>query len=127
MANTKYIGGGFPAIRECNDDTNNITKETITKKEFSTKKLIPIAKILSRPTNIKKVNNMSEDLNIIDNNFFPIDRFFHDSYNGNINETIILPKKPSKKSSKKSSKKLSKQSMKQSKKQFKKNKNIKNN
>ena len=28
MANTKYIGGGFPAIRECNDDTNNITKET---------------------------------------------------------------------------------------------------
>jgi hypothetical protein len=33
---------------------------------------------------------MSEDLNIIDNNFFPIDRFLHDSYNGNINDISII-------------------------------------
>lgn len=37
MINTKYIGGGFPAIRECNDKTNNIIRETIEKRVFNKK------------------------------------------------------------------------------------------
>jgi hypothetical protein len=40
MSNKKFIGGGFPGIKECINEKNVLTKEIIEKREFSTRKLM---------------------------------------------------------------------------------------
>jgi hypothetical protein len=49
---TKFIGGGFPGIKECINETNIITKESKIKKEFSLDNIVSINKLISR----KKTN-----------------------------------------------------------------------
>ena len=48
MSNKKFIGGGFPGIKECINEKNVLTKEIMEKREFSTRKLIPISQILAK-------------------------------------------------------------------------------
>jgi len=61
MSKKNFIGGGFPGIRECIDEKNIITKESIEKREFSVRKIISINNILkNKPTN----RDNSEYLNI---------------------------------------------------------------
>ena len=45
---SKFIGGGFPGIKECIDEKNIITKESREKREFSVRKIIPINQILAK-------------------------------------------------------------------------------
>ncbi len=65
MSNKKFIGGGFPGIRECIDEINNITKESREKREFSVRKIIPINLILAKhkPQTVNNFN-LSEEFNI---------------------------------------------------------------
>jgi hypothetical protein len=97
MSNKKFIGGGFPGIKECIDEKNVLTKESREKREFSVRKLIPINQILSKQTknlnqfdelfmyNQQNYEQMSEDLSIIENiKYNPIQNFLHNSYAGDI-------------------------------------------
>lgn len=47
---SKYLGGGFPGIKLCIDEKNLINPESIKKKEFSVRKIIPINQILTKKT-----------------------------------------------------------------------------
>jgi hypothetical protein len=142
MTNKKFIGGGFPGIKECINEKNILTKESREKREFSVRKLIPINQILTKQnknnniydeliTNIKyNDHSTSEELNIIDNiKYNSIDNFLHNSQfenikvnktfdinliNGPINRTLSSVKRSTKRSSKRSSKRSKKQSKKQS-------------
>ena len=62
----KFIGGGFPGIRECIDEKNILTKENIEKREFEVRKILSINQILKPKTNI--TNNSSEKLVIVKSN-----------------------------------------------------------
>jgi hypothetical protein len=62
----KFIGGGFPGIRECIDEKNILTKENIEKREFEVRKILSINQILKPKTNI--TNNSSEELVIVKSN-----------------------------------------------------------
>jgi len=97
MSNKKFIGGGFPGIKECIDEKNVLTKESREKREFSVRKLIPINQILSKQTknlnqfdelfmyNQKNYEQLSEDLSIIENiKYNPIENFLHNSYTNDI-------------------------------------------
>lgn len=72
------IGGGFPGIKECVNQKNELTKESITKREFSVgKKAISISNILKtkgmniyikpEKLNIKQSLNYNSIENIIHN------------------------------------------------------------
>jgi hypothetical protein len=101
MSNIKFIGGGFPGIKPCIEETNNITKESREKREFSVRKIIPISQILA---NTKKsidvqskqnFNNLTEDFNIIQNNnhtfdFEPVENFLHSQFNGSVNNGLDI-------------------------------------
>ena len=100
MNNKKFIGGGFPGIRECIDELTNITKESREKRGFSVRKIIPISQILAKSkkpieTQSKQnFNNLTEDFNIVDNissiKFEPVENFLHSQFNGSPNETIDI-------------------------------------
>jgi hypothetical protein len=65
MSNKKFIGGGFPGIRECIDEQNNMTKESREKREFSVRKIIPITQILNKCKNQPTTKfNLSEEFNV---------------------------------------------------------------
>ena len=80
------IGGGFPGIKECVNQKNELTKESITKREFSVgKKAISISNILKtkgmniyikpEKLNIKQSLNGSEEVYILNNENGQIVRF----------------------------------------------------
>jgi len=79
MSKKNFIGGGFPNIRECIDEKNVITKESIEKREFSVKKIMSISNILKtkRPTSTNQTNN-SEYLNIKESiQYDSVENFLH--------------------------------------------------
>jgi len=126
MNSKKFIGGGFPGIKECIDEKNIITKESREKREFSVRKLIPINQILSKnnkqfdqfdqfdklfnTNNQFNYENISEEFNIIDNvKYNSINSFLHeldDSHTINVNKNfdINLINAPIKRQSKANSK-----------------------
>ena len=76
-----FIGGGFPGIKECINEKNEITKDSIIKREFSIgKKVISISNILKtkgmnvyiKPDklNIKQTLNYDSIENILHNPSF---------------------------------------------------------
>ena len=89
MSNKKFIGGGFPGIRECIDEQNNITKESREKREFSVRKIIPINLILAKK-NINKTNNfnLSEELNIQNDIKYNNSVDLYSEQNTNINKSF---------------------------------------
>jgi hypothetical protein len=117
MTNKKFIGGGFPGIRECIDEKNDMTKESIQKREFSVRNLIPINMILTKSKSQINTNfKLSEEFNVKDNiKYNTISEEFNKNYtnnkfssndllmiNGPINKSIenikkVLKKKVSKK------------------------------
>jgi len=105
MLSSKFIGGGFPAIKECNNKTT-INKENLKKREFSIKKILPLNKILAK----KKFNNSnyitSDSINYIDSIEYDNSRFQNTQ---NIDISLInKPFKPYERIKRKTSKKLSK-------------------
>ena len=109
MNNKKFIGGGFPGIKECIDEKNILTKESREKREFSVRKIIPINLILSKNKNItNNAREESEQLNLKESiKYNEIDSFLHNSYTGQVVESnfdIDMINGPLINSSKKSSK-----------------------
>ena len=107
MSNKNFIGGGFPGIKECINETNNITKESVEKREFSIKKIVSISNILKKTPNTNQTNN-SEYLNIKDAiQYDSIENFLHNPYieETNIDIDINMINRPIKKKSRKKSKK----------------------
>ena len=103
MSKKNFIGGGFPGIRECIDEKNTITKESIEKREFSVRKIISINNILKNKP-INKTN--SEYLNIKEPiEYDSIENFLHNPQTNTkfdidisqINQEIIKKKKKKKK------------------------------
>ena len=99
MSNKKFIGYGFPGIKECINEKNILTKQSTEKREFSVRKLIPISQILLKQTkNIQsdtlKTYNMSEseELNVVNNiQYNPIENFLHNSFgNVNVNKSVNI-------------------------------------
>lgn len=104
MSKKKFIGGGFPGIRECIDEKDNITQESIEKREFSVKKIISINNILKNK-NINQTNSL-EYLNIKDAiQYDSIENFLHNPHIEESNIDINMINRPIKKRSKKKSKK----------------------
>jgi hypothetical protein len=93
MTKKKFIGGGFPAIRECIDENETITKESREKREFSVRKIIPINHILSRSKSNYKIissESESENLNKIDSiQYSNINSILHDITNMEVNNLDI--------------------------------------
>jgi len=112
MTKKTFIGGGFPGIRECNDENENekITKESREKREFSVRKIIPINHILSRSKSNYKIissESESENLNIISSiQYNNIDTILHDITDMKVNNNLDINKinGPLKKHSRKKSK-----------------------
>lgn len=93
--NKKYIGGGFPGIKECISEENIITKESKEKREFSVRKIVSIDQILKQkrpvPTSINynnldsksksnAYNNLSESFDVQDDVIYnSISNFMHDT------------------------------------------------
>jgi hypothetical protein len=127
MSSSKFIGGGFPAIKECNNKIQ-INKENLKKREFSIKKILPLNQILIK----KKLNNSnytnSDSTNYIDSIKYDTHKFQNTQ---NIDISLInKPFKPYERmkrkiSKKKSKRKISKQSKKKSKQSKKKSKQSK--
>jgi len=99
----KFIGGGFPGIKDCINEKNILTKESKEKREFSVRKLIPINKILAtRHKNLydeilnqhqnkhqdkQQINelSLSDDINFIDSiKYNSISNLLHDQNTENI-------------------------------------------
>ena len=79
MSKKNFIGGGFPGIKECIDEKNNITKESIEKREFSVKKIISINNIL-KTKNVNQTNSL-EYLNIKDAiQYDSVENIIHNPY-----------------------------------------------
>jgi hypothetical protein len=84
----KFIGGGFPNIKECNETKEIINKESKKKREFSLKNLLPISQILinkKQPAllqdNLQKNIVLTETFNVIDDIVYePVDNFLHKTY-----------------------------------------------
>jgi hypothetical protein len=78
------IGGGFPGIKECVNQKNELTKESITKREFSVgKKAISISNILK--TKGMNIYIKPEKLNIKQSlNYNSIENIIHNSSVSNI-------------------------------------------
>lgn len=81
----KFIGGGFPNIKECNETKEIINKESKKKREFSINNIIPISKILikrKQPTSLIQKNIvLTETFNVIDNIIYePVDNILHKTY-----------------------------------------------
>ncbi len=94
MTNKKFIGGGFPGIRECIDEKNIMTKESREKREFSVRKIIPINLILLKNTPADKAKqnqnqtNLSEEFEIHNAvQYSDTNNFLHNAYSGNVVET----------------------------------------
>jgi len=100
MSKKNFIGGGFPGIRECIDEKNIITKESIEKREFSVRKIISINNILkNKSTNI--IDN-PEYLNIKEAiQYDSVENFLHNPQIINSNFDINMINKPIKKKKKK--------------------------
>jgi hypothetical protein len=84
MSDKKFIGSGFPGIRECFDEKNVMTKESREKREFSVRNIIPINQILSKRQT--KGISYSEEFNVRDN----VEYSAHSdslNYNDMINQT----------------------------------------
>jgi hypothetical protein len=91
MSKKNFIGGGFPGIRECIDEKNVLTKESIEKREFSIKKIISINNILKNKNTNTNMNNNLEYLNVKDAiQYNSIENFLHNPQvmNSNINTDI---------------------------------------
>jgi hypothetical protein len=105
MSNKNFIGGGFPGIRECTNEPNNITQESVEKREFSIKKIISINNILKKTLNTNQTNN-TEYLNIKDAvQYDSIENIIHNPYIEETNIDINMINRPIKKKSRKKSKK----------------------
>ena len=65
MTEKKFIGSGFPGIKECIDEKNIMSKESREKREFAVRKIIPINQILTKH-HAKGILD-SEEFNIKDN------------------------------------------------------------
>jgi len=90
MSKKKFIGGGFPGIRLCNDDTELLTKESIIKREFSTK-LVSIANILkNKRTNRPNSAIIVDKLNIKEPNYNSIENILHNTQTINYEFDINL-------------------------------------
>jgi hypothetical protein len=122
MSNKKFIGGGFPGIKECINEKNVLTKEIMEKREFSTRKLIPISQILAKRNKQsfsdeitihseekKQYNSSDDELNIVSSEIQP--NFLHNTKIKNIeinkNFDINLINAPIKRKIKRHSKKTS--------------------
>ena len=96
MTKKNVIGGGFPAIRECIDENETITKESREKREFSVRKIIPINHILSRSKSNYKIissESESENLNKIDSiQYSNINSILHDITNMEVNNNLDINK-----------------------------------
>jgi hypothetical protein len=140
MSNKKFIGGGFPGIKECINEKNVLTKEIMEKREFSTRKLIPISQILAKRNkqtfsdeltihSEEIYNSSSDELNIINDNTKP--NFLHStkikSIEINKNFDINLINAPIKHKTKRHSKTKSKRHSKTKSKRHSKTKSKKNN
>ena len=94
MSKKKFIGGGFPGIRLCNDDKELLTKESIIKREFSTK-LVSIANILkNKRTNRTIKSDTLDNLNIKKPNYNSIENILHNTQTINYDFDINLINKP---------------------------------
>jgi hypothetical protein len=92
MTNNKFIGGGFPGIRECIDEINIITKESREKREFAPNNIISITDILSKfkPKRVipKDFSNISETFDIANKIIYdPVEKL---SNNSNIDKSFDL-------------------------------------
>lgn len=78
----KFIGGGFPNIKECNETKEIINKESKKKREFSINNIIPISKILiNRSKSVQKNIVMSETFDVVDNILYDsVDNILHKTY-----------------------------------------------
>lgn len=131
MSNKKFIGYGFPGIKECINEKNILTKQSTEKREFSVRKLIPISQILVKQTKNTQNTNLktydvseSDDLNIVNNiQYNPIENFLHNSFgNVNVNKSVDIDLKlinapihlANKRSTKRSSNRSTKRSTKRS-------------
>ena len=88
MNNKKFIGGGFPAIKECIDEKTIITKESREKREFSIRKLLPITQILSKNKTIDSNNSnyINSSFDIVDSiQYEPTYNFLHNASDNEIN------------------------------------------
>jgi hypothetical protein len=84
MSKKTLIGGGFPGIKKCLDEKNNIINKS-KKREFSVRNIIPINFILTK-TKLNKplgisFNNSSENFNIKESiKYNSVDNILHDIY-----------------------------------------------
>ena len=118
MTNNKFIGGGFPGIRECIEEINIITKESREKREFSPNNIISITDILSKfkpkRTINKNISNISETFEVADKitygkSFLKLDDQKEQKINKSFKLNLITkPLKPKKSKLKKSKPKKSK-------------------
>jgi len=80
MSNYKFIGGGFPGIKECSTNKIKESKESKEKREFSVNNIIPLSEFMKLN---KPLNKIEEDLEIKNNiKYNDIDTFLHNSYTG---------------------------------------------
>jgi hypothetical protein len=144
MDKKKFIGGGFPSIKECIDEKDIMSNESREKREFSVRKIIPITQILSRNQTFNNFDQ-SEDFNVVsdfnylksdseslNNNSNQMSSFDLDLINAPITKKISSKRSKNKRSSKRSknkrskNKKSSKRPSKRSKNKRSKNKRSKN-
>lgn len=85
MSDKKFIGGGFPGLRDC--DIKKISKESREKREFSVKDIISLSDLMKQNKPLKKID---EVLEIRDNiKYNDIDSILHNSYTGKTKKTNI--------------------------------------
>ena len=115
MTTAKFIGGGFPGIKECINE-KIIMSNSREKREFSVRKLIPINQILLQNKNADiKHTNSTEKLNVKEHFIYDnISDITHNNYTGSIPQDSerIINKKRSSSKNKSSSKRKNKSSLK---------------
>ena len=107
MTSAKFIGGGFPGIKECIKLNNEITKESIVKREFSIgRKSISISNILKT----KRINTeIQPKLNVHNTfNYDSVENLLHNPTNELKINRIYAKNQKNKKLRKSKSKKLKK-------------------
>jgi hypothetical protein len=103
MTSKKFIGGGFPGIKECIKLNNEITKESIVKREFSIgRKSISISNILKT----KRINTeIQPKLNVHNTFYDSIENLLHNPINELKTNRIYAKNQKNKKLRKSKSKK----------------------